>query len=169
MMTLPPQSFFIAIVTLCVLVLFIAVSAAYYGGLKACPLCLYQRYCFMAIAGFAVLGLGLKKVPSWFFIAVIGMVFLLNMAIAGYQVLIEHQIIEPPQVCKIPVVKAQTIDELRASLRGVKHIPCDQVSWSFLNISMAGYNALLCFIMTFISGIIFKRTFSKETVFIKRD
>ena len=46
----------------------------------------------------------------------------------------------------------QTIEEIRASVLAAPVVRCDEVSWAFLQISMAGWNAIASMLLTFTTG-----------------
>lgn len=119
-------------------------GSEYYGGLKACSLCYIQRYFFVAIM-IGSTTLSLFK-PYWQKkgLAVLGILFVINGTIGAYQVLIEQGYLEPPSICKSSHIKADTVEELRAQLKKTRPVSCNEVQWSFLGISMAGYNFIWC-------------------------
>jgi disulfide bond formation protein DsbB len=159
---LTPKFFLLFICAICLIVLGLAYAMEYAFDLKACMLCLYQRYVFMAIVMGCLAGVVLRKQrPQKTIVLVVGLMFLLNAGIAAYQVMVEQKIIEPPTVCQAPVIKAKTVDELRAQLRMVKPVPCDEVLWSMFGISMAGYNFILCLTLAGVCGVMWWR-FAKQ-------
>jgi disulfide bond formation protein DsbB len=153
-----PKSFLLLMCWICIISLCIAYTFEYAFGIKPCTLCLYQRYIFMAIIALNVWVVSCTKPRMWRkAILITGLSFFLNAGVAGYQVLVEQKILEVPSVCRTPAIKAQTVEELRAQLRKVKTVPCDEVTWSWFGLSMAAYNLVWCLMLAVTCAIAYKR------------
>jgi disulfide bond formation protein DsbB len=138
------------------LLILAAVSAAmlaaahgfeHFGELPPCLLCLKQREVYWvllttSLSGWAVghrfavahlLALGLA-------VAILGA----GIALAGYHAGAEWQLWPGPAACAAGGAVDVMALNLGAALAGpVEHPSCDQVLWSWLGISMAGWNGLI--------------------------
>ena len=115
------------------------------GGLHPCPLCLIQRY-----PHFAVFGLGLVAALVAGGRVRIGLLALCGLALlvsAGYGVY--HVGVEQgwfASACAAPV-SGGTIEEIRAQVMDAPLTRCDEVPWSLIGVSLAGWNAIASVIM----------------------
>ena len=131
-------------------VLIVAIAAVsgsfigeYFFALKPCILCLYQRYIWIIILAVSIEFLFYR--PVW--IAIV-FLLLLNAGIAGYQVGVEQKIFALPSICQSPPISANTLQQLSDQVMNTPPVRCDKVEWELYGISMAGYNALLCILMS---------------------
>lgn len=127
--------------------------------IPACKLCHYQQALYTSIAVILFVHLTTRSLSFPFVIIITSLLFLINMGVAGYQVLLEQHIIELPALCQKPAIKAQTLHELQEHFRNHPHIPCDEVRWSLWGISMAGYNVIMNSVFILFNTIIGKRYF----------
>ncbi len=126
-----------------------------FGGMAPCELCLRQREVYwVALA----LGLGLFFTQRFNFtkrgaLAVLGLVFLTGALIAGYHAGVEWKFWPGPASCTGNLDGLNNLSgDLLAGLDQPGEMPkCDQIPWSMLGISMAGWNALLSFGLAVIS------------------
>ena len=122
-----------------------AFAFQYIGGLEPCVLCIWQRYPYGAVIALAAIGGVLCQGPApakGIIAALIGLAAIAlfaDAAIAGFHVGVEQKWWEGTQGC-VGATGAGTVDALRAQLLAQKVVRCDEVAWSFLGISMAGYN-----------------------------
>lgn len=135
---------FLSIALVAISALIAAQVAEKFFGLLPCHLCFYQRYGFMVIAALGLF-FALMKRAHLLGLYLSALAFLTNGAIAFYQVLVERKVISAPQSCTSNLM-AESVEELREKIAHTKIAPCDEVSWSLFDISMAGYNAIFCFV-----------------------
>ena len=114
------------------------------GGLAPCPLCLIQRY-----PHFAVLGLGLAAVfvGGRARIALLGLSGLALLVTAGYGVY--HAGVEQgwfASGCAAPITGG-SIKDIRAQVMAAPLTRCDEVPWSLVGVSLAGWNAIASVLM----------------------
>jgi disulfide bond formation protein DsbB len=136
-----------------VLVVSIAVLATvfwfqYRRDLAPCPLCLYQRGPYFAAVPLTILALVIRRegfAIGWrqVVMAVVALGFAAGAAVAVYHVGIEQHWWAGPTACSGANVGAQSVDELRAALMATPVVRCDQVAWSLLGVSLAGFNVLI--------------------------
>lgn len=121
----------------------------YLGGLYPCPLCLDQRNWHWAVIGVAVLALVVTRFrPGWARGAalVVGLVLLGSAAMGAYHVAVEqHWVVAQ---CDARVNLNDLSFDLNAAVVAPK---CDEIAWSMFGISMAGYNALISFLLALAS------------------
>ena len=131
------------ILALCTSILGFALFNEHVLHVPACKLCHYQQALYALSIIILLLNLTAKVITTRHLIIILSLIFLINLSIAGYQVLLEQNIIELPSLCKKPEIKASSIEELRTHFQQMKHVPCNEVKWSLWGISMAGYNVLI--------------------------
>ena len=119
-----------------------ALASQYWGGLRPCVLCLYQRYPYAIVIALMALaaGLGESRTALALLVAT-GLVFLVGAGIGTYHVGVEQQWWAGTAECG-NTESADTVEALRAKLLGRAPVRCDEVAWSLFGISMAGYNVL---------------------------
>jgi disulfide bond formation protein DsbB len=121
-----------------------AYGSQYFGGLFPCEMCWWQRYAHMAALLPAALAFsaaaGSDRARDLTVLAAIAIA--VSGAIGVYHAGVELHIFEGFTTCT-STAKAATTQELLEKLMHVPLIRCDQVQWSFLGVSMAGWNAII--------------------------
>jgi disulfide bond formation protein DsbB len=118
-----------------------AYGSQIWGGLIPCEMCWWQRYAHFAAIPLALLALVVPRQRR-------SLVLLAAAAIAAsgiigaYHAGVEAGIFEGLTTCTSTVTGATNADLLKAIL-AAPMVRCDQVQWSLLSISMAGWNALV--------------------------
>lgn len=125
-----------------------ALFAQYVGGLRPCALCHWQRYPYVATIVLGLLALLLARNATLgryvgALIGLAGLVFLAGAGIAVFHIGVEQHWWQGTSACGQTLGQAQSIEDLRRALLAQPVVRCDQVAWSFLGLSMAGYNFLL--------------------------
>ena len=114
------------------------------AGLAPCPLCIDQRWAHgVAI----VLGLAFLAWPRRGLAILAGLAVLVGAGIAAYHAGIELGWWPGPTTCTAPELGAAPAGELLDQILATPVVLCDQVAWSFLGISMAGWNAILSLVI----------------------
>ncbi len=127
-----------------------ALASQYWGGLHPCALCIYQRYAYGAALAVAGLGVLLADRPDLRRLALLGSgaAFLAGAGIAGFHVGVEQKWWEGLPGCTAPGLPSDaSVEELRQLLLDQPFAPCDEVPWSLLGISIAGYNVLASLVL----------------------
>jgi disulfide bond formation protein DsbB len=127
----------------------VAFASQYWGGLQPCVLCVYQRYPYGVAAALGLIGLGLARHPAQLrlVVALAGIVFLADAAIAFYHVGVEQHWWQGTAECGADLGSGLSFEELQKQILSTPVVRCDQVPWSLFGISIAGYNfiyATLC-------------------------
>ena len=121
-----------------------ALGSQYLGGLHPCEMCYWQRWPHGAAAVLAALALisPARSQRSRMLVLLAALGIAISGAIGVYHAGVELKVFEGFTTCTT-TAKAATNAELLQKLMKVPLIRCDQVQWSFLGISMAGWNAIL--------------------------
>ena len=112
----------------------------YLGGLAPCKLCLWQRWPHAGVIVLCLMGAtgALRSGPAFLMIALCAAV---TAIIASYHVGVEQQLWQGPTSCS-GALNSMSASDLLDSLLSTPVVRCDEIAWSFANISMAGWNML---------------------------
>ena len=116
----------------------VALALQYLGGLEPCPLCIKQRYPYLALMAASALGLGLGRPKTFLMLAALILIF--EIGLAGYHVGIEQGWFALPTSCAA-LAPATTIDQLREQLQAAP-ARCDQVQFTLLGLSLSAWNGI---------------------------
>jgi disulfide bond formation protein DsbB len=125
-------------------------------GLQPCPMCLEQRYAYylaIPLAALVALSAGLHA-PRGLLICglvILALAALGNAVFGAYHAGVEWKFWPGPADCTGPVGNLGSAGSLLDRLDTVKVVMCDEIQWSFLGISLAGYNALISLLMAAIA------------------
>ncbi|TGY90219.1 disulfide bond formation protein B [Marinicauda algicola] len=120
------------------------------GGLPPCPLCITQRWAHAAalafgLASFAAIQISgavrrVSRLLSW----ILGLLFLVSLYWGVTHAGIEYGLWAGPASCTASGGGAISLAELNAALSERTNVVlCDEIAWSLLGISMAGWNAII--------------------------
>ncbi len=134
-----------------VIVLGSAMASQYWGGLTPCKLCIWQRWPYVATIVLSILAVtlfcraGARRVLT----GLCAIAFAIGGGIAVYHTGVEQGWFPGPTSCSgDATMAAQTIEELRRLLLAQPVARCDEIQWSLLGISMAGYNAIISLMLS---------------------
>ena len=120
----------------------------YVGGLEPCELCLLERWPYYAGIPIAVLALATGMRGAGWWIALLFLVFLVSAGLGGYHVGVEHGWLQGPTACTGPAGGgAKTAEEFARMIEERQAVQCDQVPWSLMGISLAGFNFLVSLLL----------------------
>lgn len=133
-----------AVAALSAAVLGTALLMQYVGGLAPCPLCITQRWPYVATIALGLLALVplLTAGARRLLLGLAAAAFFVGSGIALYHAGVELGWFAGPAACANVAVTGNTIEELRRSLMAAPVVRCDEVAWSMFGISIAGYNAI---------------------------
>jgi len=125
-------------------------------GYAPCKLCLYQRVPYYLALGLFLppLLLGRRAIPPT--LALAGVLFVSVAAIAGFHIGVEQGWWQGPQTCSAGMLPDDPVEALK-QIQSAPLVRCDQVAWSFLGLSMAGWNALLALALAGFAGYAWRR------------
>jgi disulfide bond formation protein DsbB len=113
------------------------------GGLVPCTLCLYQRWPYYGAIGLALIALAVPRERiALLCLGLCGIGFGIGLGVALYHVGVEQHWLAGPTACSAPQAAPTSIEALTAQLLGQKPVRCDEVQWSLLGVSLAGWNVL---------------------------
>ena len=125
-------------------------------GLQPCPLCLEQRYAYylaIPLAALVALAAGQNAPRSLLIggLVILALAALGNAVLGGYHAGVEWKFWAGPSDCTGPVGNLGSAGSLLDRLDKVKVVMCDEVQWTFLGLSLAGYNVLISLLMAAIA------------------
>jgi disulfide bond formation protein DsbB len=129
----------------------------YVLGLKPCALCLEQRYAYyfaVPLAVMVVLGdqAGASRKVLIAALVAIAAGMLWNTGLGIYHSGVEWRWWPGPQECSGTAGDFGSAGDLATRLRSFTVVRCDEAAWRFLGLSLAGYNALISFVLALIAG-----------------
>lgn len=121
-----------------------ALGSQYLGGLHPCEMCYWQRYPHAAAIVLAGVALTADAIShrARMFTAFAAAAIAVSGFIGVYHAGVEAKIFEGFTTCT-STAKGSSTAELLKQITHTPLIRCDQIQFSFLGISMAGWNAIL--------------------------
>jgi disulfide bond formation protein DsbB len=116
-------------------ILLAALALQYLGDLPPCPLCIWQRWPYVALVALGLLGWHWRPRAM---LGIATLVLLGGAGIAAYHVGIEQGWWALPAGC-VAGGTAESVEELKRLLAGAPPA-CDQVGFTFLGLTLAGWN-----------------------------
>ncbi|MDX1581017.1 MAG: disulfide bond formation protein B [Alphaproteobacteria bacterium] len=143
-------------------ILLAAYGFQFLGDLEPCELCYWQRYpYYVAIPLSFIAVLWATRSPQGPIVGILmllcSVAFFTGAAIAGYHVGVEQGWWQGPQACGASSELGRTAEEFLETIKGKDIVRCDEVPWSFLGISMAGYNFIFSVLLGLIAFVGFNR------------
>lgn len=125
-----------------------ALAFQHIGGLQPCALCIDQRKAWGAailLASLSVWAEGRSRIAvALLLLGLAGLAALSGAGIASFHVGVEQKWWEGTAACGAASgFSGGSVADIRERLLASPTIRCDEVAWSLLGISMAGWNALL--------------------------
>jgi disulfide bond formation protein DsbB len=136
----------------------------YVIGLVPCPLCLDQRVPYYAAIPLAlVLGFFAhdqrRSMPARLLLLVIAAILAYGAALGIYHAGVEWGWWPGPVTCSSAHLPGG--GSILSQMQGTRVVPCDEVQWRFLGLSLAGYNALIAGALTLFALVIALRGLKK--------
>ena len=122
-----------------------AYGSQYVGGLAPCEMCYWQRWAHLAGFAFALVAAAAGgRLPDRgrSFVWLAGLAILSSGAIGAYHAGVEAGVFQGFTQCTAAPA-AGSNEDLLAEIMAAPLVRCDEVQWSWLGISMAGWNAIL--------------------------
>src|SRR5215475_13012263 len=113
----------------------------YVIGLKPCPLCLEQRFAYYFAIPIALLGtsFGASRKVLIAALVVIAAMMLWNAGLGAYHAGVEWKWWEGPRDCTGDIGSFGNAGDLLRQMQTTSLVRCDEIPWSFLGLSLAGY------------------------------
>ncbi len=140
--TVSPRSVLLLVLLASIAVVGSALLSQYVGGLQPCELCLAERWPYYGAIVIAGLALASDQRRALWGIGVIALIFLASTGLAAYHVGVEQHWIEGPTACTGGGSGAKSAEELMKFLENQQSVRCDEIQWSFLGVSLAGWNVV---------------------------
>ncbi|MDR3518814.1 MAG: disulfide bond formation protein B [Azospirillaceae bacterium] len=138
---------------LCAALLLAALFFQYVWGLLPCVLCIDQRWAYLAALVLAAGAAVIRGTPARRGLLLASALALVACAgIAAFQVGVEQHWWAGTAECG-STIHAATLDDLRALLDQAPVVRCDEVQWSLLGISMAGYNIPIALALAVVAAL----------------
>jgi disulfide bond formation protein DsbB len=115
----------------------------YVGGLPPCTMCWWQRYAHFAVVGLASAALVAPAAPGRALAALAALAMLVGAGLGGFHLGVEQGWWQGPTACSGDTLGGLTLEQLRQGLDKARIVRCDEVLWSFLGVSMAGWNMVI--------------------------
>lgn len=122
-----------------------ALGSQYIGGLYPCEMCHWQRWGHYSAVGFAILAFLLRtRAPDRgrSFVWLAALAILTSGIVGAYHAGVEAGVFEGFTRCTA-MGGGGSADDILKDILAAPLVRCDQVQWSFLGISMAGWNAII--------------------------
>ena len=143
----------LALTSLCLLIA--AIYFQFAEGLAPCKLCIWQRWPHGIII---LLGLlSLTAVWGRLTLLVILFVAVVSSGLGIYHSGVELQLWAGPGGCTADLSGTESTSALLDSLLETDVVRCDEISWQFLSLSMANWNALISTMMALIALVGFRK------------
>ena len=148
------------------MILFALISEHVFG-FAPCSLCLIQRYPHIFVSITSV-WLIFFRTHNFLLYPLNTLVMALSIILAAYHVGVEQSIFQGPQSCSSPNISLMSEKSAEALLQDILNtsvMRCNEVTWSFLNLSMATWNLILSiglFIGWMVSTLYFMRFYQSK-------
>lgn len=117
-----------------------ALGFEHLGGLSPCEMCFWQRWAHLGVLAAAGLALLTGARPlGW--LAVLAMLGAAGLGL--FHAGVEQDWWEGVTACTAPVSAGMSREAMLDSLLTAPLVRCDEIPWSLLGVSMAGWNALI--------------------------
>ena len=144
-----------------------ALISEYVFGFAPCSLCLIQRYPHILVSITSV-WLIFFRTHNFFIYPLNTLIIALSIILASYHVGVEQSIFQGPQSCSssnISLISEKSAEALLQDILNTSIMRCSNVTWSFLNLSMATWNLILSiglFIGWTVSSLRFARFYQSK-------
>lgn len=130
----------------------LAFTSQFGFDLEPCVLCLYQRVPFALVIALGLAGLW-RPEHARAALGLAALVFLGGAALAFYHVGVEQHWWASATGCTGDAERTYSPAELMQSLQAPIAKPCDAVDWTFLGVSMAGWNVVFSSLCAVAAGL----------------
>ncbi len=124
-------------------------------GLPPCNLCIWQRWPHAIII--AIAGIGLVAIKQNWMLLLIALSAISTALIGLYHSGVEQGWWSGPSGCSIQLNSDTDISSLTTSLLEMPVVKCDEIAWSLMGISMAGWNSIASFAIAVFACLCWKK------------
>lgn len=130
-----------------------ALLAQYWGGLRPCELCLYERWPYYAVTALAAAAFVIgRRGVSRAALVLAAPIFAAGAALAFYHVGVEQHWFAGPTACTATMLKADSVEALRQQLLATPTVRCDEIQWSVFGLDpLVDGNLLASLVLILIS------------------
>ncbi|MEM7522302.1 MAG: disulfide bond formation protein B [Pseudomonadota bacterium] len=135
-----------------------ALISQYVGGLNPCPMCIWQRWphaIAIALAALALL-IGQGRIGATA-LALGAAGLLVGAGIGAFHAGVELGYWEGPSTCVGGEISGLSTSDLLNQIIEAPLVRCDEVAWSMLGVSMAGWNAILSILLAGLTAMAARR------------
>lgn len=124
-------------------------ASQYLGGLAPCQMCIWQRWPFAVLIVIGLIGVFWR--PKMMLTLAL-LTLLVSIGLAGYHVAVEQGWLALPAGCAAGT-DAGSVEELKALLKAAPPT-CDQIEFSLLGLSLAGWNVVASLTLAIFTAIV---------------
>ena len=140
------------------LILLIVYYLEFFIEVEPCKLCIYQRFPYfivilLASSSLLIKNLKIKKLTFIFYI----LIFFISLIMSLYHFGIEKNLWNALTGCEANIKSFGNSNNLKEYLLNKDYVSCKDVSFKFLEISLAGYNIIVSFVLFTLSIIGFRK------------
>jgi disulfide bond formation protein DsbB len=157
--------FYLALFVVCLSLLGFGLYLEHFKGIEPCPLCAFQRMCYIAITVIALIS-AIHNPDRWMRYIYSGLTLipsLIGIGIAGRQVWLQHLPADQVPSCGPGLEYMMEVfpfmDAMKMIISGSGE--CAEVHWTFLSFSIAEWS-LLCFSLIVISTMLITFVFNTK-------
>ncbi len=125
------------------------------AGLAPCEMCLWQRYAHLGVMALALLT-AVSGSRTLLGLAVLAM--LVSAGLAGFHAGVEQQWWPGPVGCSGGLPANGAASDMFDQMLGQPLVRCDAIPWSFLGLSMAGWNGIVSATAALVALLMMRRT-----------
>ena len=139
-----------------------ALIAEYVFNILPCEMCLFQRYPYYFMIAFSIFFLISKKISLKLYYWICTIFFSIGLLFSVWHVGIEQKIFKGLPGCTGKINISQSLTDLKQQILNQNIASCDEVTWSFMNISAATLNSLLLIFLLIINSIFLLQQYYKK-------
>ena len=124
-------------------------------GLPPCNLCIWQRWPHAIII--AIAGIGLVAIKQNWMLLLIVLSAIITALFGLYHSGVEQGWWSGPSGCSNQLNSDTDISSLTTSLLEMPVVKCDEIAWSLMGISMAGWNSIASFAIAVFAFLCWKK------------
>jgi disulfide bond formation protein DsbB len=120
-----------------------ALGFQFIGGLAPCDLCMDQRYAHVVALVLAIAAIIVRGRLGWLLAGLAVAALAVSGGIGIFHAGVEQKWWAGPTGCSGGSLTGLSTEEAAKRLMGTPVVRCDEIPWSLLGISMAGWNAIV--------------------------